>query len=63
MDPEHHLLKTDGWKKLTVVEIKTYLGLSFLTGVIKKPEQIYWATDILSKQWVINDIVCVCVQL
>ena len=34
------------WKPVTVPELKTFLGLYFLTGVIRKPSlKMYWCTD------------------
>ncbi len=34
------------WKPVTVEELKTFLGLLFLTGIIQKPElDMYWSTD------------------
>lgn len=34
------------WKPVTVPEMKTFLGLFFLTGIIRKPDlEMYWSTD------------------
>ncbi|XP_030018120.1 piggyBac transposable element-derived protein 4-like isoform X2 [Sphaeramia orbicularis] len=34
------------WKPVTVSEMKTFLGLFFLTGIIRKPElEMYWSAD------------------
>lgn len=34
------------WKPFTVEELKTFLGLLFLTGIIQKPElDMHWSTD------------------
>ncbi|XP_048010518.1 piggyBac transposable element-derived protein 4-like [Megalobrama amblycephala] len=34
------------WKPVTVSEMKTFMGLLFLTGIIHKPElEMYWCTD------------------
>ena len=34
------------WKAVTVQELKSFLGLLFLTGIMRKPElEMYWSTD------------------
>ena len=34
------------WKPVSVPELKTFFGLSFLTGYIKKPSlEMYWSVD------------------
>ncbi|KAK7893501.1 hypothetical protein WMY93_022653 [Mugilogobius chulae] len=38
--------RTQAWKPVTVPEMKKFLGLIFLTGIVKKPElEMYWSTD------------------
>jgi hypothetical protein len=37
--------RSEQWKPVTIYEIKKFLGLMFLTGVIHKPKlEWYWST-------------------
>ena len=38
--------RSRAWKPVTLVELKKFFGLLFLTGIIRKPTlQSYWSTD------------------
>ncbi|XP_041960142.1 piggyBac transposable element-derived protein 4-like isoform X2 [Alosa sapidissima] len=38
--------RVNAWKPVSVPELKTFFGLSFLTGYIKKPSlELYWSVD------------------
>ena len=33
------------WKPVTVIEMKKFLGLIFVTGIVRKPKlELYWST-------------------
>ena len=39
--------RVNAWQPLTLVELKRFLGLLFLTGIIKKPTMAeYWSVDV-----------------
>ena len=38
--------RTNAWRPITLPELKIFLGLFFLTGIIRKPQmKTYWCTD------------------
>nr|XP_043906948.1 piggyBac transposable element-derived protein 4-like [Solea senegalensis] len=38
--------RVNAWKPVSVPELKTFFGLSFLTGYVKKPSlELYWSVD------------------
>ncbi|XP_058509216.1 piggyBac transposable element-derived protein 4-like [Solea solea] len=38
--------RANAWKPVSVPELKTFFGLSFLTGYVKKPNlELYWSVD------------------
>jgi len=46
MDDTSQHARYHAWKPVTVSEMKTFMGLLFLTGIIHKPElDMYWCTD------------------
>lgn len=46
MDGTSQHARIHAWKPVTVSEMKVFLGLFFLTGIIHKPElDMYWSTD------------------
>lgn len=46
VDPDLASCRIGAWKSITLKELKTFLGLLFLTGVIVKHEfRLYWSTD------------------
>ncbi|XP_048012275.1 piggyBac transposable element-derived protein 4-like isoform X2 [Megalobrama amblycephala] len=46
MDDTSKHARCHAWKPVTVSEMKTFMGLLFLTGIIHKPElEMYWCTD------------------
>ncbi|KAL7404530.1 hypothetical protein ABVT39_016045 [Epinephelus coioides] len=49
IEAEQHVspqARSHAWKPVTVSEMKRFLGLFFLTGIIRKPElEMYWSTD------------------
>lgn len=46
MDGTSQHARIHAWKPVTVSEMKVFLGLFFLTGIIRKPElDMYWSTD------------------
>ena len=37
--------RSEEWKPVTVIEIKKFLGLIFVTGIVRKPKlDLYWST-------------------
>ena len=37
--------RSEDWKPVTVIEMKKFLGLIFVTGIIRKPKlELYWST-------------------
>jgi len=37
--------RSEEWKRVTVIELKKFLGLIFVTGIVRKPKlELYWST-------------------
>ena len=37
--------RSEEWKPVTVIEMKKFLGLIFVTGIVRKPKlELYWST-------------------
>ena len=37
--------RSEEWKPVTVIEMKKFLGLIFITGIVRKPKlELYWST-------------------
>jgi len=37
--------RSEEWKLVTVIEMKKFLGLIFVTGIVRKPKlELYWST-------------------
>jgi len=42
--PLTKLARSEEWKPVTVIEMKKFLGLIFVTGVVQKPKlELYWS--------------------
>ncbi|XP_063046024.1 piggyBac transposable element-derived protein 1-like [Engraulis encrasicolus] len=43
------------WKPVTLLEIKKFFGLTFLTGYVKKPSiDLYWSVEEVVKAWTVR---------
>ena len=43
--PVTKYVRSGEWKPVTVIEMKKFLGLIFLTGIVPKPKlELYWST-------------------
>ena len=37
--------RSEEWKPVTVIEMKNFIGLIFVTGIVRKPKlELYWST-------------------
>jgi len=37
--------RSEEWKPVTIIEMKKFLGLIFVTGIVRKPKlELYWST-------------------
>ena len=38
--------RSEEWQPVTVIEMKKFLSLVFVTGIVRKPKlELYWSTD------------------